>query len=110
MDDRERVVPEVAIRSGRFVEVGNFVARQERDRPQGTDVIPGLIETCDHIVSFGNYRPGYHTVLENATSIAEVQTTLAARRRRSAGEWITSLGAWTPKRCGPSIDCRSEQN
>jgi len=58
-------------------------------------VIPGLIESCDHIVNFGNYRPGYHTVLENATSIAEIQAILSARRAEvPPGEWITALGAW----------------
>jgi len=97
MDDGDRVVPALAIRSGRFVEVGNF-GRRGRNAVdlKGRVVIPGLIESCDHIVSFGNYRPGYHTVLENATSIAEIQTILAARRADvPAGEWITSLGAWT---------------
>ncbi len=97
MDDEDSVVSGVAIRGGRFVEVGKF-GRRGRNAVdlKGRTVIPGLIESCDHIVSFGNYRPGYHTVLENATSIAEIQAILAARRADvPPGEWITSLGAWT---------------
>src|SRR5439155_18754723 len=63
---------------------------------KGATVIPGLIESCDHIVSFSKYRRGYHSVLENATSIAEIQEILAARRPDvQPGEWITSLGTWT---------------
>ena len=96
MDDQDRVVSEVAIRGGRLVEVGN-VRRRGRNAIdlKGRTVIPGLIESCDHIVSFCNYRPGYHTVLENATSIAEIQAILAARRADvPQGEWITALGAW----------------
>jgi len=66
-----------------------------RSTSTAATVIPGLIESCDHIVSFGNYRPGYHTVLENATSIAEIQAILAMRRAEvPPGEWITALGAW----------------
>ena len=97
MDDQNRVVSEVAIRGGRFVEVGKFGRRGRNAIDlKGRVVIPGLIESCDHIVSFGNYRPGYHTILENATSIAEIQAILAARRAEvPSGEWITSLGAWT---------------
>ncbi len=97
MDDQDRVVSEVAIRGGRFVDVGNFGRRgRNAINLKGRTVIPGLIESCDHIVSFGNYRPGYHTVLENATSIAEIQSILAARRADvPEGDWITSLGAWT---------------
>ena len=96
MDNHNRVVSEVAIRDGRFVEVGNVGRRGPNAiNLRGKVVIPGMIEGCDHIVSFGNYRPGYHTVLENATSIAEIQEILAERRADVApGEWITSLGTW----------------
>jgi predicted amidohydrolase YtcJ len=47
-------------------------------------------------VSLAN-RPGYHTILENTTSIREIQETLAARRREvPEGQWITSMGGWHP--------------
>src|SRR4051812_15665290 len=96
MDDRDRVVSAVRIRGNHFGEVGDFDARGPNAIDLGgRTVIPGLIESCDHIVSFGNYRPGYHTVLENATSIAEIQAILSARRAEvPPGEWITALGAW----------------
>jgi predicted amidohydrolase YtcJ len=42
-------------------------------------------------------RPGYHTPLENAYSIADVQETLAARRRDvPAGQFITTIGGFHP--------------
>jgi len=96
VDDGDRVVSAVRIRGNRFAEVGNFNARGPNAiNLRGRTVIPGLIESCDHIVSFANYRPGYHTVLENATSIAEIQAILSARRAEvPPGEWITALGAW----------------
>jgi len=59
-------------------------------------VVPGLIEAHVHIVSLAN-RPGYHTILENTTSIKEVQEALAARRKEVPdGQWITSMGGWHP--------------
>jgi hypothetical protein len=96
MDNRDSVVSAVRIRGNRFAEVGSFDALGPNAiNLNGRTVIPGLIESCDHIVSFGNYRPGYHTVLENAMSIAEIQAILAARRAEvPPGEWITALGAW----------------
>ena len=49
-----------------------------------------------HIVSLAN-RPGYHTILENTTSIREIQEALAARRKDvPQGQWITSMGGWHP--------------
>jgi predicted amidohydrolase YtcJ len=55
-----------------------------------------LVEPHIHIVSLGN-RPGYHTILENTTSIREVQEALAARRKDVPdGAWITSMGGWHP--------------
>jgi hypothetical protein len=42
-------------------------------------------------------RPGYHTPLENTTTIREIQETLAARRPGvPEGQWITSMGGWHP--------------
>jgi hypothetical protein len=62
-------------------------------------VIPGLIESHTHFVSLAN-RPGYHVAqLELATSIAEVQELLAARRARGdvpEGAFITAMGGWNP--------------
>ncbi len=97
MDDRDRVVREVLIEDGVFVDVGQRLDRGRDTRVinlRGRTVVPGLIESHVHSVSMAN-RPGYHTVLENATSIAEIQATLADRRPGVPdGQWITSMGGW----------------
>ena len=62
MDDRGSVVSSVAIRRGKFVEVGHG-ARDVRGARvidlRGKTVVPGLIESHTHFVSLAN-RPGYH--------------------------------------------------
>jgi hypothetical protein len=61
---------------------------------KGRTVVPGIIDNHNHIVLMGN-RPGFHTPLENANSIAEVQATLAARAAGvPSGEWITTIGGF----------------
>ena len=96
MDGSGRVVDEVLIKDGRFVEVGNHVSPHKAKviNLKGRTVIPGLIETHIHFVSLGN-RPGHHVVIERATNIAEIQELLAARRPSvPAGEFITGMGGW----------------
>ena len=96
MDATNRIVEEVLIEDGRFVEVGNRVekAKARVINLKGTTVIPGLIESHIHFVSLGN-RPGHHVVIERATNIAEIQELLAARRPSvPAGEFITAMGGW----------------
>ena len=99
MDARNTVAQAVAIRNGRFIAVGDGVARSPGVRVidlGGRTVVPGLIEPHVHIVSLAN-RPGYHTILENTTSIREIQEALAARRKSvPEGQWITSMGGWHP--------------
>jgi predicted amidohydrolase YtcJ len=100
LDQRNAVVRTVTIRNGRFVAVGdNAPQRQAGMRVidlKGRTVVPGLIEAHVHIVSLAN-RPGYHTILENTTSIREIQEALAARRKNVPdGQWITSMGGWHP--------------
>jgi predicted amidohydrolase YtcJ len=98
MDARNTIASTVTIRNGRFAVVGSGKP------PSGTRVIdlrgrtvvPGLIESHIHSVSLAN-RPGYHTILENTTSIREIQEALAARRKNVPdGQWITSMGGWHP--------------
>ena len=56
--------------------------------------MPGIIDNHNHIVAMGN-RPGYHTPLENATSIADVQAIIAARAAAAPkGVWITTIGGF----------------
>lgn len=97
MDGSNRVVSAVAIKDGRFVEVG----RDGRGGPQsrvinlrGRTVVPGIIDNHNHIVLMGN-RPGHHTPLENAYSVADVQSQLAERASGvPAGEFITTIGGF----------------
>src|SRR5690242_18298126 len=100
LDGRDTIVNTVSIRNGRFVAVGGRAPKAGRGVRvidlRGRTAVPGLIEPHVHIVSLGN-RPGYHTILENTTSIQEVQEALAARRKSAPeGAWITSMGGWHP--------------
>ncbi len=100
MDPANSVVNAVAIRHNRIVAVAGAVPKAGRGvrviNLGGRTVLPGLVEPHIHIVSLGN-RPGYHTILENTTSIKEVQEALAARRKDAPeGAWITSMGGWHP--------------
>jgi predicted amidohydrolase YtcJ len=100
LDDRNTVANTVTIRNGRFLKVGG---PKPKAGPgvrvidlRGRTAVAGLVEPHIHIVSLGN-RPGYHTILENTTSIREVQEALAARRKEAPeGAWITSMGGWHP--------------
>src|SRR5262245_51825857 len=99
-DGRNTIARAVSIRNGRFATVGdsappNAAGTRVVDLG-GRTVVPGVIEGHVHIVSLAN-RPGYHTILENTTSIREIQEALAARRRSVPdGQWITSMGGWHP--------------
>jgi predicted amidohydrolase YtcJ len=98
MDGSGTVARSAAIRDGRFVAVGDGSPAGGPGvrviNLKGRTVVPGLTEPHVHIVSLAN-RPGYHTILENTTSIAEVQDALARRRADApAGAWITSMGGF----------------
>src|SRR5216110_1103876 len=100
MDDENTVVSAVSIRDGRFAEVGN--ASRARHGPntrvidlRGRTVVPGIIDNHNHIVLMGN-RPGYHTPLENAYSVTDVQQIYAARAAGLPNRdvWITTIGGF----------------
>jgi len=101
MDATGTVTNAVAVRNGRFVAIGADAAAMAAGAARtidlgGKTVFPGLIEPHCHVVSLYN-RPGYHTILENTTSLAEVQKVLADRRKDvPADGWITSLGGFHP--------------
>src|SRR5688572_2668243 len=97
MDARNTVASSVTVRNGRIAAVGgNPPSGMKVVDLRGRTVVPGLIEGHVHIVSLAN-RPGYHTILENTTSIREIQEALAARRKSvPEGQWITSMGGWHP--------------
>jgi predicted amidohydrolase YtcJ len=101
MDDENRIVSSVAIRDGRFVAVGNAANPGPGSNVinlHGRTVVPGLIESHTHFVSLAN-RPGYHVAQwELASNVAEVVALLAARRRDvPEGQFITAMGAGTPR-------------
>ncbi|HEX5996880.1 MAG TPA: amidohydrolase family protein [Jiangellales bacterium] len=98
MDGGGSVVRAVAIRNGRFVAVGDSAANPGPGGTvvnlRGRTVVPGIIDNHNHIVLMGN-RPGYHTPLENAYSIADVQTIYGERAAGiPAGAWITTIGGF----------------
>jgi predicted amidohydrolase YtcJ len=101
MDRRNSIVSEVTIQDGRFVSVGGGGNRRlspcTRDvNLRGRTVVPGLIDNHNHIVLLG-IRPGYHTPLESAGSIADIQAVVKARAKNvPAGGFITSMGGWNP--------------
>jgi len=99
MDAKNRVVSSVAIKDGRFVSVGSVGRDHYGPRTKvislgGRTVVPGIIDNHNHVVLMGN-RPGYHTPLENAYSIPDVQAIYSARAARApAGAWITTIGGF----------------
>jgi hypothetical protein len=102
MDAHDHVVDVVAIRDGEIVYTGSSegaARKQFKDQPhsinlRGRTAVPGIIDCHNHVVLMGN-RPGHHTPLENAYSIADVQATI---RKRAAGaprgEFITTIGGF----------------
>jgi predicted amidohydrolase YtcJ len=101
MDARGSTVSEVTIQDGRFTAVGPRGGQRlspctREINLRGRTVVPGLIDNHNHIVLLG-IRPGYHTPLESATSIADVQATIKARAKSvPSGQFITSMGGWNP--------------
>jgi hypothetical protein len=98
MDAHHRVVPAVLIEDGKFARLGHGVPTHGRGlrvvNLRGRTVVPGIIDNHNHILLLGN-RPGHHTPLENAFSIADVQQTYADRARSLPdGAWITTIGGF----------------
>lgn len=98
MDGNDTVVSTVTIRTGRFAAVGGAAPKPARGLRvvdlKGHTVVPGIIDNHNHVVLMGN-RPGYHTPLEHAASIADVQETIAARAKGiPSGAWITTIGGF----------------
>jgi predicted amidohydrolase YtcJ len=102
MNGRHDVVRALAVRDGRVAYAGNSLAAALRALPErprlidlrGRTAIPGIIDNHNHLVLMGN-RPGRHTPLENAYSVADVQRTYRARARGiPAGEFVTTIGGF----------------
>jgi predicted amidohydrolase YtcJ len=101
LDRQGSTATEVTIQDGRFTAVGPRGTQRlspctREINLRGRTVVPGLIDNHNHIVLLG-IRPGYHTPLEGAASIADVQTLIKARTKGvPAGGFITSMGGWNP--------------
>src|SRR5688500_13474466 len=100
MDANGTVGSSVAIKDGRFMEVERghgHIRSGPRTRLvelQGRTVVPGIIDNHNHLVLMGN-RPGFHTPLENAHSLAEALATIGARTREVPRDaWITTIGGF----------------
>ena len=100
MDANGTVASSVAIKDGRFMEIERGRAhirpgpRTRLVDLQGRTVVPGIIDNHNHLVLMGN-RPGYHTPLENAHSLAEALATIGARTREVPRDaWITTIGGF----------------
>jgi predicted amidohydrolase YtcJ len=97
-DDRNSTATDVVIRNGRIAEVGRGLrlrgSRVKVIDLKGRTVIPGIIDCHNHIVLMG-LRPGYHTPLENASSIAAALAALKVRAAGvPAGEFVTTIGGF----------------
>ncbi|KAH9899035.1 amidohydrolase family-domain-containing protein [Xylariomycetidae sp. FL2044] len=104
MDKIDSVSSVVAVREGQIIYVGDdeeeaaqgFLTAPKTIDLQGRTAVPGLIDCHNHLVLMGN-RPGYHTPLENAYSIADVQDTYRARASSvPSGAFITTIGGFHP--------------
>jgi len=96
MDAQNRIVSALAIKDGLFLSVGEAHPgpRTKMIDLGGRTVVPGIIDNHNHIVLMGN-RPGYHTPLENALSIKDVQDLYKARAAGApVGAWITTIGGF----------------
>jgi predicted amidohydrolase YtcJ len=102
MDARNRIASVLAIQDGKIIYVGNDMGPARRaieGNPRtvnlrGRTAIPGLIDCHNHVVLMGN-RPGYHTPLENAYSVADVQNIYRDRAEHApAGKFITTIGGF----------------
>jgi predicted amidohydrolase YtcJ len=97
MDANGSVIENIAVNNGRFIPYSPSLRRGRGTQVinlRGRVAVPGIIDNHNHIVLMGN-RPGFHTPLENAYSVAEVGQTFAARAAGvPAGSWITTIGGF----------------
>ena len=101
MDARNTMARSVVIRGERILAVSTAAGIPEHDSCaalidlRGRTVVPGLIDSHDHIVQL-SLRPGHDMrEIEGAFSIPALQrVTRAKAATLSAGEWITAVGGW----------------
>jgi predicted amidohydrolase YtcJ len=117
MNDRDDIVEVVAIQDGTIAYTGGSLGAAMRQfgggpGPQAIDLrgqmaCPGIIDATNHVSLLGN-RPGHHTPLEYAASIADVLAIYRARARSipkspsppasgSPDSFITTMGDIVPE-------------
>lgn len=115
MNDSDDIAGVVAIQDGTIAYVGDSLGGamgqfSGRPTPRAIDLggamaCPGIIDATNHVSLLGN-RPGHHTPLEYAASIADVLAIYAARARSlqttsgtpvSASQFITTMGDFVPE-------------
>ncbi|MDP9049614.1 MAG: amidohydrolase family protein [Acidobacteriota bacterium] len=103
MNHNDATAASVTIEGDRIVAVGTVSGVPKHagcDRLidlKGRRVIPGLIDSHNHIVEVG-LRPGHDVRLEVAGSIAEVQQRIRDKSKAlGPGEWITAIDGWSPE-------------
>ena len=102
MDAQNRVVSSVTIHNDKFSAVGQDAGLVDNRCKQvinlnGRTVVPGLVDNHNHIILLG-LRPGYHTPLETAASIADIAAIYRARIAAGvpAGQFVTTIGGFNP--------------
>ena len=102
MDQRDTMASSLTIEGDQIaaVGIGRGVPKHDAGATlinlRGRRVVPGLIDSYDHIVEV-SLRPGHDVRIEVAASIAEVQQLIREKAKTLApGEWITAIGGWSP--------------
>ena len=103
MDAKNTVASSVVIDGDRILAVptGRGIPRHDPCARlidlQGRRVIPGLIDSHNHIVVM-SLHPGYDQRLETAASIQQASQMLHSRASAlPSGAWVTSIGGWSPE-------------
>jgi hypothetical protein len=103
MDARDTIARSVVIRGDRIAQVSTAagVPRHAACATvidlRGRAVVPGIIDSHNHIVQL-SLRPGYDMrEIETSFSIAELQQAIRTKAGAvPAGAWITAIGGWAP--------------
>jgi len=98
MDKDNRIVSAVAIRNGRFAEIGHpkdLGRCGQVINLHGASVIPGLIDSHCHFIRDG-LNPGHEVrIIETATSVVELLGMISTRTKTvPAGEFISCVSGW----------------
>jgi hypothetical protein len=99
VNDRDEFVQAVAVKDGRFLSVGASEQVQQYVGPDtevvdlgGRAVIPGIVDSHNHVVSAGVLLEG--VMLFAARNLEDLRETVAGRvAEKRAGEWILG-GGW----------------